>query len=77
MENIKSKDSLEFEFEGKSVEEAVKKAVSALKVQKKDLKIKVVSEEQRGLFGMAGAKSARIIVSASKVVKEQKPKKKA
>ena len=77
MENIKDKDSLEFEFEGKTVEEAVKKAVAALKIQKKDLKLRVVSEEQMGLFGMAGAKPARIIVSASKVTKDQKPKKKA
>jgi predicted RNA-binding protein Jag len=77
MENLKNKDILEFEFEGKTVEDAVNKAVSALKVYKKDLRIKVVSEEQMGLFGMAGAKPARIIVSASKVVKDQKLKKKA
>jgi len=77
MENIKNKASLEFEFEGKTVEDAVKKAVAALKIPKKDLNIKVVSEEQMGLFGMAGAKPARIIVSASNVAKDQKPKKKA
>ena len=76
MENIKKKNSLEFEFEGKTVEEAVNKAVAALNVQKKDLKVRIVSEEQMGLFGMAGVKPACIIVSAIKVTKEQKPKKK-
>ena len=77
MENIKSKNSLEFEFDGKTVEEAVKKAVDALKVEKKSLNIKVVSEEQKGLFGMAGAKPARIIVTFTKVNKSSVNKKKS
>jgi predicted RNA-binding protein Jag len=77
MENLKSKDSLEFEFEGKSVEDAVKKAVSALKIHRKHLNIKVVSEEQKGLFGMAGAKPAHIIVSAINVGNDKYPRKKA
>ena len=76
MENLKIKNSLEFEFEGKTVEEAVKKAVDALKVERKNLNISVVSEEQKGLFGMAGAKPARIIVTFTRVIKDQKSKKK-
>jgi len=52
-----------FEFEGGSVEEAIKKAIEKLGVQRENLSIKVVSEEQKGLFGMQGAKPAKIIVS--------------
>jgi spoIIIJ-associated protein len=62
MENIKSKNII-MEIEGKTVEEAVKKALSMLKVPKSQLKIKVLSEEQKGLFGMQGAKPAKISVS--------------
>jgi len=58
MENIKGK--LEVEVEGGTVEEAVKKAVVLLKVPKSQIKIKVLSEESRGLFGMEGARPARV-----------------
>jgi spoIIIJ-associated protein len=73
MENIKSKNIV-MEIEGKTVEEAVKKALSILKVPKSLLKIKVLSEEQKGLFGMQGAKPAKISVS---VISPGAPKKKA
>jgi spoIIIJ-associated protein len=62
MEDIKKKD-VGFDFEGKTIEEAVQKAVDQLKTSKTNLRIKVVSEEQKGLFGMRGAKPARIRVS--------------
>lgn len=51
------------EVEGGTVEEAIQKALEILKVSRKDIKIKVVSEEQKGLFGMDGAKPAKIIVT--------------
>lgn len=63
MEDIKNKN-IEIEVEGKTVEEAVKRALAILKVPKNQLKIKIVSEEQKGLFGMKGAKSAKIRASA-------------
>ncbi len=72
MEDLKDKNNLEYEFDGKTVAEAVKKAVSFFKTEKKNLRIKVVSEEQMGLFGMGGAKPARIVVTS----KDQKTKKK-
>lgn len=50
----------EQEFEGKTVEEAVSKAVKKFAVSKDRLDIKVICEESRGLFGMAGAKTAKI-----------------
>lgn len=51
------------EVEGKTVEEAVKKALSQLKVPRDCVQIKVVSEEKRGLFGMKGAKPAKVRVT--------------
>ena len=51
------------EFEGNTMEAAIKKAVKALNVPRETLNIKLVCEEQRGLFGMEGAKAAKIKVS--------------
>ena len=72
MENIKN-DRLEIEVEGKTVEEAVKKEISLLKVPKSELKIKVLSEEKKGLFGMEGAKPARVRVSVMAAATKKKP----
>jgi spoIIIJ-associated protein len=57
---IKSEAS---EFEGNTVDEAINKAVLNLGVPKNQLDIKIVCEEKRGLFGMQGAKSAKIKVT--------------
>ncbi len=54
------------EVEGRTVEEAVNKALSQLKVPRDCVQIKVVSEEKRGLFGMKGAKPAKVRVSVIK-----------
>jgi spoIIIJ-associated protein len=51
------------EIEGKTVEEAVKKALKELKVPRNKVKIEVLSEEEKGLFGMEGAKPAKVRVS--------------
>ncbi|MDP2652441.1 MAG: Jag N-terminal domain-containing protein [Candidatus Omnitrophota bacterium] len=51
------------EVEGATVEDAIKKAMDALRVKREDLSIKVVCEEQKGLFGMSGAKPAKIKAS--------------
>ncbi|MFH0753483.1 MAG: Jag N-terminal domain-containing protein [Candidatus Omnitrophota bacterium] len=51
-----------FEFEGKTVEDAILKAMVSLNVPRETLKIKIVCEEQRGLFGMEGVKQAKIKV---------------
>jgi spoIIIJ-associated protein len=48
------------EIEGKTVEEAVKKALRQLKIPRDRVKIEVLSEEEKGLFGMPGAKPAKI-----------------
>jgi spoIIIJ-associated protein len=51
------------EVEGATVEQAIKKALKELKHSRDKVKIEVLSEEERGLFGMAGAKLARVRVT--------------
>ncbi len=51
------------EVEGASVEEAIKKALEILKASRDEINIKIVCEEQKGLFGMRGAKPAKIKVT--------------
>ncbi|MDE2221675.1 MAG: Jag N-terminal domain-containing protein [Candidatus Omnitrophica bacterium] len=51
------------EFEGNTIDEAINKAALKLGVPKSRLNIKIVCEEKRGLFGMQGAKTAKIKVS--------------
>jgi spoIIIJ-associated protein len=54
------------EVEGSTVEEAIKKALRQLKLPRSKVKIEVLSEEEKGLFGMPGAKPAKVRVSAIK-----------
>jgi len=51
------------EVEGKTEAEAIKKALRILKLPRNKVKIEVVSEEERGLFGMPGAKPAKVRVT--------------
>jgi spoIIIJ-associated protein len=51
------------EFEGNTLDEAINKAVLTLGVPKNKLNIKIVCEEKLGLFGMQGAKKAKIKVT--------------
>jgi spoIIIJ-associated protein len=57
---------IEIEVEGKTTSEAVKKALKQLKVKRADVTIDVVCEEEKGLFGMQGAKMAKVKVSLIK-----------
>ena len=57
---------ISIEVEGKTVEEAVKKALRELKVPRDKVKIEVLSDEEKGLFNMPGAKPAKIRVSTIK-----------
>jgi len=59
---IKTPKSETTEFEGTTLDEAINKAVLSLGVPKSQLDIKIVCEEKRGLFGMQGAKAAKIKV---------------
>jgi spoIIIJ-associated protein len=51
------------EAEGKTVEEAIEKALQILKLPRKWVKVETLSEEKKGLFGMPGAKPAKVRVS--------------
>ena len=51
------------EVEGNTIKEAVNKALQRLKVPRNRVKIEVLSEEKRGLFGMGGARLAKIRVT--------------
>jgi len=54
------------EIEGMTVREAVKKALKELKLPRDKVKIEILSEERKGLFGMPGAKLAKVRVSVIK-----------
>ena len=51
------------DFEGRTVEEAIESALTELKFTSDKIKIRILSEGQRGLFGMEGVKKAKIRVT--------------
>jgi len=50
------------EIEGKTVEDAVKIGLKELNVSRDQVKIEILCDEKKGLFGMPGAKMAKIRV---------------
>ena len=54
---------ISIEIEGKTIEQAIKKALRELKLPRNKVKIEVLSDEEKGLFGMPGAKPAKIRVT--------------
>jgi len=54
------------EIEGKTVEEAIKKALHQLQLPRNKVKIEILADEEKGLFGMPGAKPAMVRVSVIK-----------
>ena len=57
------KNERHVEAEGKTVEEAIEKALQILKLPRKRVKVETLSEEKKGLFGMPGEKPAKVRVS--------------
>ncbi len=51
------------EVDGKTVQEAIRKGLSILGVERRQVSIRILSEETQGLFGMRGAKPAKIQMS--------------
>lgn len=51
------------EFEGKTVDEALEKAVEFFNAPKEKLSIEVISDGSQGLFGLIGSKKAKIKAS--------------
>ncbi|MCD6273291.1 MAG: Jag N-terminal domain-containing protein [Deltaproteobacteria bacterium] len=61
------------EFEGKNIEAAVKKACEELNISESQLKHDVISFGASGIFGLVGAKKARIRVTLPKIAPEPEP----
>ena len=54
---------ISIEVEGRNAQEAIKRALRQLNLPRNCVKIEILSEEEKGLFGMPGAKQARVRVS--------------
>ena len=54
------------EVEGKDAEEAIAKALKLLNLPRDKVKIQILAEEEKGLFGMSGAKQAKVRVTQVK-----------
>lgn len=52
------------EVEANTVKQAIEKALKILGVKRKEVEIKILSEGERGLFEMGGAKLAKIRATA-------------
>ena len=63
------KENKAIEIEGNTVEEAIKKALQQLQLPRHKVKVEIVSEEAKGLFGMPGAKLAKVRVTVIKEIK--------
>ncbi|MCM8799150.1 MAG: Jag N-terminal domain-containing protein [Candidatus Omnitrophica bacterium] len=48
------------EIEGKTIKEAIQKALKEIKLPLNRIKIQILREEEKGLFKLSGAKSAKI-----------------
>lgn len=56
------------EAEGKTTKEAIRLALKKLGVPRNKVEIKILSEEDKGLFGMEGAKLAKVRVTVKEGV---------
>ncbi len=54
------------EVQGRTSQEAIKIALKKLGVSRNQVKVEILSEEDKGLFGMEGARQARVKVSLKK-----------
>ena len=63
-EMVKKGQSIE--VAGKNTQEAIETALNKLGVHKNRVKIKILSEEKKGLFGMEGARQAKVKVTIIK-----------
>jgi len=70
MEKSKDTELKSVEAEGKTPVEAIEKALKVLQASRKEVKIRILSEEQKGLFGMEGARPAKVRVT---LINKKKP----
>ena len=57
---------LSIEVEGETVETAIKTALKRLNLSRKQAEIEILSEGEKGLFGMPGVKPAKVRVTPKK-----------
>jgi len=60
VDDLMKYENEDIEVDGVTVEDAVKKALKMLKLPRESVEIKIVCEEKKGLFGMEGAKPAKV-----------------
>lgn len=58
---------LSIEIEGKTVEAAIKTALEKLNLPRNQVEVEILSDGEKGLFGMPGVKPAKVRVSSKKV----------
>lgn len=63
------KEQNKVEAKGNTVQEAVEKALEELKAKRDEVKIEILCDEEKGLFGMPGAKLAKVRVTLLKAKK--------
>jgi spoIIIJ-associated protein len=61
------------EFEGKNIDKAIDSACRKLNIAKRQLKYKVLTQGSSGIFGLVGAKNARIQVVVSNTKNRRTP----
>ena len=66
MEIKETKIGDSIEAEGRSTKEAISIALERLRVPKKRVRVQVLSEERKGLFGMKGASQAKVRITVVK-----------
>ena len=66
----KNRELSSIEIEDKTPAAAIEKALSILNVPRDAVSVKILSEEEKGLFGMAGAHPAKVKVI---LIKKKKP----
>jgi spoIIIJ-associated protein len=59
-----------FEYEGKNVAKAVKKACQELNLTQDEIKYEILSRGSNGIFGLAAVKKARILVDLPEKIQE-------
>ena len=65
----------EFDFAGKTVQEAIENGLKELGLAREDVEVKVLSEGKTGLFGLMGASPAKVKLFTGKAVAGQAAKK--
>lgn len=65
----------ELEISGKNIEDAIEKGLQELNCSKEDVEIKVLDEGTKGLFGLMGAKPARVLLIVKEKIQTKESKK--